>query len=301
MSAAPPPPFSVPPTPKAPLTEITIVSHSQLFYWWPVWAVGFLAAIITYFEGYLMAVVPKGSEIVADAKEVTIKTEKKVEGGGTKSVEETLPNTTVIVIPGGKAALPKDSLSDAPEQPHLHVSHFKGLGVLFTFVLVLVVLITNVPLRGMWSVMIIMAAILLTIIFILLGWMDTILSWLWILDIRINVGGYILISTSLLVIWAITLLFFDRQRYITFTPGQLKVCDEIGGGEQVYDAVGMSVQKQRSDLFRHYILGLGSGDLIVKTSGAQAHHFDLPNVLFISQKVQQIESMMKQKQVVETK
>jgi hypothetical protein len=153
----------------------------------------------------------------------------------------------------------------------------------------------------MWSLVIIMTAVMLTIFFILLGWMDTILSWLWILDIRINMAGYILISTSLLIIWAITLLLFDRQRYITFTPGQLKVCDEIGGGEQVYDAVGMSVQKQRSDLFRHYILGLGSGDLIVKTSGAQAHNFDLPNVLFISQKVQQIETMMKQKQVVETR
>src|SRR6516165_7171225 len=31
--------------------EITIISHSNLFYWWPVWAVGFLMAGFTYFQG----------------------------------------------------------------------------------------------------------------------------------------------------------------------------------------------------------------------------------------------------------
>ena len=83
-----------------------------------------------------------------------------------------------------------------------------------------------------------------------------------------------------------------------FTPGQFKVCTEIGGGEKVYDTTGMTIEKQRSDLFRHWILGLGSGDLIVNTSGAQAHHFDLPNVLFIGRKVQQIEEMLRERAVV---
>jgi hypothetical protein len=66
----------------------------------------------------------------------------------------------------------------------------------------------------------------------------------------------------------------------------------------VYDTVGMTVQKQRSDLFRHWILGLGSGDLLVTTTGAAAHHFDLPNVLFIGKKVQMIEDMLREKAVV---
>src|SRR6266849_7872470 len=42
--------------------EIRIVSHSNLFYWWPVWAVGFLLGILTWMEGYVMAVVPNGSK-----------------------------------------------------------------------------------------------------------------------------------------------------------------------------------------------------------------------------------------------
>jgi hypothetical protein len=83
-----------------------------------------------------------------------------------------------------------------------------------------------------------------------------------------------------------------------FTPGQLRVRLAIGDAESAYDATGMTIQKQRSDLFRHWILGLGSGDLIVNTAGAQAHHFDMPNVLFLGRKVREIEEMLRAKQVV---
>ena len=67
--------------------------------------------------------------------------------------------------------------------------------------------------------------------------------------------------------------------------------------QRVLDQIG-SIEKQRSDLFRHWILGLGSGDLVVNTSGASVHHFDLPNVLFVGRKVQMIEDMLREKAVV---
>ena len=86
-----------------------------------------------------------------------------------------------------------------------------------------------------------------------------------------------------------------------FTPGQFKVSTEIGGGEKVYPSEGMALEKQRSDLFRHWILGLGSGDLVVKTTGAQMHEFDLHNVLFIGKKVKQIEDMLKKRVVVQSR
>src|SRR4051812_28517748 len=31
--------------------EIKIYSHSTIFYWWPVWVVGFVMAALTYFDG----------------------------------------------------------------------------------------------------------------------------------------------------------------------------------------------------------------------------------------------------------
>jgi hypothetical protein len=92
--------------------------------------------------------------------------------------------------------------------------------------------------------------------------------------------------------------FFDRQIYMVFNPGQLKVCLEIGAGETAYDTMGMVIQRQRDDLFRHWILGLGSGDLIVRTSGAHSHEFHMENVLNVNSKLKAIEEMMRDKSVV---
>jgi hypothetical protein len=39
--------------------EVRIGAHSMLFYWWPVWAAGFLMAGVTWLDGYRLAVVPR--------------------------------------------------------------------------------------------------------------------------------------------------------------------------------------------------------------------------------------------------
>jgi hypothetical protein len=74
------------------------------------------------------------------------------------------------------------------------------------------------------------------------------------------------------------------------------VCQQIGGGEQAFPTEGMTLEKHRSDLFRHWILGLGSGDLTVKTM--RGDHFDLHNVLFVGRKKAMIEDLMREKAVV---
>ena len=71
----------------------------------------------------------------------------------------------------------------------------------------------------------------------------------------------------------------------------------IGGGETVYGTTGMVVQKQRGDLFRHWILGFGSGDLIVRPSGAHSA-IEMPNVLQVGRVVRQIEQLIKEQVVV---
>jgi hypothetical protein len=295
MSAAPPPPTpptavtNAPPPHATPDREIVIYSHSNLFYWWPVWAVGFLLFLMSTVSSYRMSIVPEGTKAYA-------KTEVEItENGKKESVKR-----DVLVLPE-KRHLDEEKDPDHPRDPFLHASPHKSYGVLWTTVLMLVIVITNIPLRGMSSFVVVMLVIFLTIIFYLAGWWETILSTLDRLDIRMNAGGYLFVSGSLFLIWLFTMLFYDRQIYMVFTPGQFRVQTEIGGGSQVYDAVGMTLQKQRSDLFRHWILGLGSGDLIVKTSGAQAHQFEMDNVLFITKKVQMIEDMLKKKAVVETR
>jgi hypothetical protein len=265
--------------------QLTIVSHCTLFYWWPVWAVGFLLGILSLTSGWRMAVVPSDTHVQRNVEVPII----------AKDGSEKPEKREVLILPKDThvSTVDPSDPNSAPRDPWLHISKGKGFGVLFATVLLLVIVITNVPLRGMWSFMVIFLVIALSIIFALAGWWETILRHLSYLDIHINAGGYFFISTILFIIWLFTLLIFDKQIYMVFTPGQFKVCTEVGGGEQVYSTVGLTLERQRSDLFRHWILGLGSGDLIVKTTGAQAHHFEMPNVLFIGRKAQQIEDMVR--------
>ena len=270
-------PQTPPSKPLADNRQITIVSHSTLFYWWPVWAVGFLLGILSYFSGWRMAAVP-GQTAAVQATTIVTPTED-------------LKDREVLVLPPKDKSHPDGWLHEHPTKLRAYPS--KNFGVLFATVLLLVLVFTNVPLRGLWSWMVIFVLIALTIIFALADWWGHILTTFGLLDIRINAGGYFYISGILFALRLFTMLVFDKQIYMVFAPGQFKVCTEVGGGEQTYSTIGMTLEKQRSDLFRHWILGLGSGDLIVKTTGAQAHHFEMPNVLFISRKMQQIEDMVR--------
>jgi hypothetical protein len=294
MSASTPQPGNPPtaslashpkPQQEAPRREIRVVSHCSLFYWWPVWAVGFIMWIITMFSPYVMAVVPSGTTAVHNA--IPKDDAKK---------DDTARDA--LVVPAKTHLPPESGNKDRLENPHLHMSNNKNLGVLFVGVLLLVIVITNIPLRGLWSVIVIVLIVSLSIIFALLEWWEKILAWLSFLDIRINAAGYIAISLVLFIAWLVVMLLFDRQIYMVFTPGQLRVRQEIGDAETAFDTAGMTIQKQRSDLFRHWILGLGSGDLIVKTGGATSQEFHMPNVLFIGRKVKDIEEMLKTKMVV---
>src|SRR6516164_11753256 len=245
--------------------EVVIVAHSTLFYWWPVWAVGLLLAGLTWWDGHRLAIVPAGTQVVED-----------FDGG-----------REALVLPAG-AHLPKDPATGKPREPTLRVASRSGYGVVFVVVVLLVVFITNVPIRGLWSVIVILTLLLGTVILALAGWWDDILEAAGHSHIYINALGYLAISVPLLVLWLVVVLFFDRQVYMVFAPGQLRVCKEIGSGEVAYDTMGMVVAKRRSDLFRHWLLGLGSGDLIVQTAGANTQSFEMHNVLFVENKLQLI-------------
>jgi hypothetical protein len=248
----------------------------MLFYWWPVWAVGLLLAGLTFLDGHRLAIVPAGTQVV-----------EGFDGG-----------REALVPPAG-AYLPKDPATGKPREPTLRMASRAGLGVVFVVVVLLVVFITNVPIRGLWSVVVIVTVLLGTIILALAGWWDDILEAVVQSRVFINAFGYLALSVPLLVLWLVVVLFFDRQMYMVFTPGQLRVCQEIGSGEVSYDTMGMVVAKRRSDLFRHWLLGFGSGDLYVKTAGANAQQFEMHNVLFVGNKLQLIQQMLQTREVVD--
>jgi hypothetical protein len=256
------------------VSEVRVVAHSMLFYWWPVWAVGLLMAALTWLDGSRLAVVPPGTEAVRGAD------------GGRDS----------LVLPPG-ARLPSDPATGKPLPPTLRVARHSGYGVIFIVVVLLVIFVTNVPIRGLWSVLTVVTALLGTIILALAGWWDDILVLLTDSHVYINAFGYLAISVPLFLLWLVVVVFFDSRTYMVFVPGQLRVRQEIGSGETAFDTLGMVVEKRRSDLFRHWVLGIGSGDLLIKTAGANAQQFQMHNVLFVGSKLQQVQKMLQTREV----
>jgi hypothetical protein len=270
-TSAPPPPLT-----RTDQKEVRIYQHSMLFYWWPVWVVAYLMALWTWWDGHRLAILPKDT-----------------------TVHKVSDTTFTLAVPHPDHA---KSFVEAAEKEHsfrLHVSENPRIGAIFVAVLLLVIFITTVPLRGLWSVIVIVTLVLLSIILALANLWDDIFRAFAALHIYINLAGYLFTATGLLALWLVAVFFFDRQTYMVFTPGQLKVCLEIGGGEQAYDTMGMTIQKLRDDLFRHWILGLGSGDLVVRTSGAQAHEFQMHNVLNVGTKLREIEDMQRERPTVQ--
>jgi len=222
-------------TPKA----IRLYSHSPIFYWWPVWAVGFVFALLTYAQGVTFNYTDTEGAIHA-----------------------------VRIHPN------------------------KSIGVVFTFVFFLVIMMTHFSVRGGASLTFIAFGTALALFLAYMGWWNPILVALGDLAIFMNLGFYVLFSTAIFAVWASSVLFFDRFTYWEFRPGQMIYKSVLGDGEQSFDTHGMVVEKKQDDLFRHYILGLGTGDIHLMTTGARRAEFTVVNVLFVGSKLEAIQQLV---------
>jgi hypothetical protein len=167
-----------------------------------------------------------------------------------------------------------------------------GPGVVFFLILFLVILVTSVSVRGLASGMVILGAAFLTILLAYFRLWDPILLFLGGLRIHLNFAAYFWFSTLLFVAWALAFFVFDRMTYWEIKPGQITENFVFGSGSRTFDTEGMSVEKYRGDLFRHWLLGLGAGDIHIVTMGPQREHIDVPNVLFIGSKIRVIQEMV---------
>jgi len=221
----------------APVTrprDVILYSHSPIFYWWPVWAVGYLFALMTLVQG----------------------------------VEHEFKGTTVLIHPS------------------------RTLGVVFTFTFLMVIVMTHFSVRGLASVVTIVSAIAIALALAYFQLWESLLNALGSLAIFMNLGFYVFFSTAIFIVWASAVFFFDRSTYYIVRPGQLIHATMFGSGEETYDTHGMSVEKKRDDLFRHWVLGLGSGDVHIATTGAKKADFVIPNVLFIGTKLELIQELV---------
>ena len=218
-------------------TEVRLYSHSNFFYWWPVWAVGYLMALITWMGGHTEAI-----------------------GGA-----------------------------------HVLIHPNKNLGVLFTLTVFLVLLITNVTLRGGASAIVLLSMAVLSLLLAYFELWGELLTWMGLVALYMNLGFYVVFSTLVFGLWAVSVFVYDRLSYWKVRAGQITHETVVGGAERSYDTRGMVFEKQRADLFRHLVLGLGSGDLVISTTGAKPETVAVPNVLFLSTKMRQIQRLIAMK------
>lgn len=219
----------------APITDVLIVSYSNVFYWWPAWVAGYLVAFLSFVQGRDIAVTPEIIERV-------------------------------------------------------HPSN--NPGVFFIAVLVGLVVFTNTRLRGIYSVVTVVAAAFLVVLFAWLGWWDDILRVIPLLSARANMGFYLVFSTALLVVWLLSFFVFDRLTIWRVRPGQMIVERMIGGQSRTYDTNGLVFEKRAQDLFHDVMLGLGAGDLTLTTAGANKETIQIPNVLLVDRRMKAVERLI---------
>jgi hypothetical protein len=238
---------------------ITIYSHSPILYWWPVWVVGLLMALWTYFDGHHAAFVPQGAA---------------VEG-----------NT--IVAPQGSEL----------EAPAVHVARSRWPGVVFVFAVLFAVHLSCASLRGPWGLLGLALLGALILLFNWLHWWDPLFRWFGLLRIHLNLGAYLTVAIPLALMWFAAIYFFDRRTYAVITTGQVRVRDELGASEKVYDTMTVSFEKEPYDWLR-FVVGLGAGDVLVRVGGPQPTFYSLPNVIRVGGKMKRIEERLRTRDVI---
>jgi hypothetical protein len=167
-----------------------------------------------------------------------------------------------------------------------------GVGVIFVIVLLSVIILTNARLRGIASVLTLVSMALVAVSLGWLGILDDVLSAIPKFSIFMSAGFYFTFSAILFVVWALAFFVFDRLTYWRVRPGQMTKENWIGGGERSFDVRGLLFEKHGEDYFRHFMLGLGSGDLCLKTAGAAEQTIEIPNVTMVDRKVAAIQRLI---------
>jgi hypothetical protein len=274
MSSSPSP-SPGPDVPSQPL-KLRIISHTGLIYWWPVWLVGLILGGLTYLGDQRLAVLPPGSHVKPVSK-----------------------NTFELTVPGDPpAGLVKAAQTPADQDPFpTRVTRSESYGMTWAVVLVLVIFGSNVPLRGMASLVAVLLIVLVTGLLAYLDVWPSIFDYLGGLRLYMSTEAFVVPSVALLIVWLLTVFVYDRLRYMTFTPGQFVLHKDIGDLRQVYDTTQITAEKRRTDYFRHWVLGLGAGDMIITVPG-QNVVIEFPNVLFIDRRLREVADLMKTKPVI---
>jgi hypothetical protein len=164
--------------------------------------------------------------------------------------------------------------------------------VIFAATLLLLIMFTNIKMRGIYSITFIVSVLLIIVLFAYMDWWERIFRLLPYLSIHINLGFYLFFATTLFVLWAMTFFIFDRLTYWRVRPGQIIEERLIGGAQRTFDTDGLQFEQRPSDLFQQTILGFGAGDLILRTGGVNKSEIVISNVLLANDRIRRAQQLI---------
>lgn len=242
---------------------------------------GYIMALVTFMENDRLAIVPHGSKLT-----VIQETDSEI------AFRLAVPKPSTRSLDHAENATKSTSEGDVFKP---RISQKAWMGPVFCVILLVTVVITNVPLRGLWSFLVILLLIVVVMLITILHQWDSLLAAVFNLHIHINMAGYLFIATAVLILWLVSVFIFDQRTYMTVEPGQIRLCEHVGASIRNIDAAGVEFEKQRDDLFRHWLLGFFSGDLIIHLADKQ--QIRLPNVLWISWRLEEVQQLLREKAV----
>ena len=162
-------------------------------------------------------------------------------------------------------------------------------GNIFLLTILLVIFITTVNLRGLWFFMVLLLFIVFIFAGYIIGFLSGIVSFISSININLSVNSYFMFSVPLFVVWFMTVLVYDRLKYVVVRKNRVTLVREIGERVSEGSDINMSYYKVRDNFAMHWLLGFGSGDLIIRINNEQIR---MPNILNIKKKLQQIEAIL---------
>jgi hypothetical protein len=211
-----------------------------------------------------------------------------------------LDNYRMVLVPEGtaiEATQVTAQQGQTIESPLVHVARSKLPGVVFVLTLLGVVIFSHSWIRGPWALFLAATAAAVLLFISWVDWWGPLLHGFRVLQVYINLGGYLLIAVTLLGAWVAAIFVFDRRTYLIFSVGQIRLRDELGGEEKAYDTASIAFEKRRYDWFR-WLVGFGAGDVVIRIGGAHPEVVELANVVRVGKRLHTLEERLRTKNVV---
>ena len=217
-SETPTPPSMVE-KPRKERTYVRVHQHTMLLYYWPIWFFGLIFAGLTLLDNHRLALLSSdGKKLVAT--EMTVKESRQTDK--TRPIKDGQ---------GIDILLSEKHPEGGVEFTDRIIAKSPFYGVIYFTIILLVIFFTNVPLRGLTATLFLAAIIIIFLLLYSFGQLRYLAEKVLMLDVRINLAGYIMLSLCLFILWGIAFWLVDHRIYIELFPGRSKWSPRLAKGK----------------------------------------------------------------------